>query len=409
MKDISKKLHEFIKKNFIKEDIPESRFSIQSEKFLSSILELIIEANQLLNSMQIDIQQIKYQGSIPRSYDYNYIPSSIRKEIDAIDKNAYVYRFKLHGKEYQVVFIYPINSKYTETMLLKRIHKVIMWLYIADHFASNKCSQQMNIFMYFTPLEKSLPISRKTIEQEHANTAFTTSCKTTTEINLFREEEWFKVFIHETFHNLGLDFSALNENLSRKQILSIFPVESQVNLFETYCEMWAEIMNIVFIVFLSTKEKEKKAGENLGKIPAMIRDISQHLYYERIFSLFQCIKVLHFFGLEYKELHEHSSKNHTARIHKFKEKRTNVLAYYILKAIYMFYLNDFIEWVIKHNRGSLDFTKDDKTIHSYGEFIQSRYKERGLLNSIAIMEEWFKKNNKCEVECTTMRMSLFEE
>ena len=404
MKPITKKLHEFIKTNFIKEGIPKSRFSNQSEKFLSSIIELMFEANHLLHSMKIDSQHIKYQDSIPKSYDYNYIPSSIRKTIDSMDKNAYVYRFTLHGKSYQVVFIYPIDSKYSEAMLLKRIHKVIMWLYIADHFASNKCSQQMNIFMYFTPLEKSLPISRKTIEQEHANTAFTTSCKTTTEINLFREEEWFKVFIHETFHNLGLDFSALNENLSRQQILSIFPVESQVNLFETYCEMWAEIMNVVFIVFLSTKDKE-----NLGKIPAMISDISQHLYYERIFSLFQCIKVLHFFGLDYQELHEHSSKNHKARIHKFKEKRTNVLAYYILKAIYMFYLNDFIEWVIHHNRGSLDFTKDNKTIHSYGEFIKTHHKERSLLDSIAIMEDWFQTNNKCEVECTTMRMSLFED
>ena len=409
MKPITKKLHEFIKKNFIKEGIPKSRFSNQSEKFLSSIIELMFEANHLLHSMTIDSQHIKDQDSIPKSYDYNYIPSAIRKEIDSMDKNAYVYRFILQGKSYQVVFIYPIDSKYTEAMLLKRLHKVIMWLYIGNHFASDKCSQQMNIFMYFTALDKSLPISRKTIEQEHANTAFTTSCKTTTEINLFREEEWFKVFIHETFHNLGLDFSALNDNLSRQQILSIFPVESEVNLFETYCEMWAEIMNIVFIIFLSTKDKEKKTGENLGKIPAMISEISQYLYYERIFSLFQCIKVLHFFGLEYKELYEHSSKNQVARGLKFKEKRTNVLAYYILKSIYMFYVNDFIEWTIHHNQGSLNFTKDDKTIHSYGEFIKTHHKERGLLDSIAIMEEWFQNNNKCEVECSTMRMSLFEE
>jgi hypothetical protein len=405
MKPISKTLLSFIKTNFFKTaKIPTPRFSTLSKKFIHSLFELMFEGHRLLSSIELSVQHIKSQESIPKSYDYNYIPSNIRSEIDRMDKNAYVYRFSLQSKEYQVVFIYPVDSIYSENLFIKRIHKVIMWLYVANNFASNKCSQKMNIFMYFTGLEKTLPISKKTISQEHANTAFTTSCKTTTEINLFREEEWFKVFIHETFHNLGLDFSGMNENLSRQQILSIFPVESQVNLFETYCEMWAEIMNVVFIVFFSSKDRE-----NLGKIPSFITKTEEHLHYEQVFSLFQCIKVLHFFGLDYRELYEDSRKNEVARDLKFKEKRTNVLAYYILKSIYMFYLNDFIEWCIQHNRSSLDFKKDEQTIHSYCNFIRSHHKEKGLLHSIDIMEDWFRTNNIYGIECTTMRMTLFED
>ena len=35
------------------------------------------------------------------------------------------------------------------------------------------------------------------------------------EIVIFRREEWFKVLIHETFHNYGLDFSDLIINSLR--------------------------------------------------------------------------------------------------------------------------------------------------------------------------------------------------
>jgi hypothetical protein len=98
-----------------------------------------------------------------------------------------------------------------------------MWLYVANHYASRECSQKMNIYIYFTDFKKVLPTSERMIHRENANTAFTTSCQTVTEINLYREEEWFKVLIHETFHNLGLDFSEVDDKSSRNAILKIFP------------------------------------------------------------------------------------------------------------------------------------------------------------------------------------------
>jgi hypothetical protein len=63
---------------------------------------------------------------------------------------------------------------------------------------------------------------------------------------LYRMEEWFKVFIHETFHCLGLDFSGMNVSNSNKQILQLFPGCSRdmdVRVYETYCEIWAETLD----------------------------------------------------------------------------------------------------------------------------------------------------------------------
>lgn len=405
-KEITTTLQSFIQSNFIKtHNFPFSRFSRNSANFITRMFELMIESFELLKTIDIKRQYIESHENIPKSYDHNYIPTSVLNAINSMKKAAYLYTFKLKDrqgkyKEYQVAFVYPTDKDYSETIFTDRIHKVIMWLYVANVFASHECSRKMNVFIYFTDLEKRLPTNNKMIGQEHANTAFTTSCKVTTEINIYREEEWFKVFIHETFHNLGLDFSSMIENLSKRCILSIFPVESDVNLFETYCETWAEVINIMFIVFLSNKNKE-----NLDK---MIHKTEQLLHIERVFSLFQCVKVLHFFGLSYNELHEKTEKNNVARSHKFKEKRTNVLSYYILKSIYMFYINDFIEWSILHNKESINFKKDPATVISYCDFIREHYKEKSLLRSISVIESWFQQNNKCNIECTTLRMTLFE-
>ena len=126
-------------------------------------------------------------------------------------------------------------------------------MYLACNYSPSKCSHKINIYLYFTHLKKYLPTSGYYIDQSHANTAFTTSCKTITEINIFRHEEWFKVLIHESFHCMGLDFSEYEQTKIDKHVLSIFPVNSDVRLFETYCEMWAEIINTLIISFVSYK------------------------------------------------------------------------------------------------------------------------------------------------------------
>jgi hypothetical protein len=427
MKEVTIKLKRFLKSKFLDNTnkknnkgartFPQFKFSENSKPFITDLFKRMNESQIMIGSMKMDTYHIKDHKLIPRSNDHDYLPECIKTEIDKMDKNAYTYRFHLLNKEYQVAFIYPINKNYTEHIFHQRIHKIMMWLYIANKFASPKCSQKMNIFIYFTDLKKKLPTQHKTIQPEHANTAYTTSCQTTTEINLFREEEWFKVLIHETFHNLGLDFSEMTENHSKNAVLSIFHVNSDVNLFETYCEMWAEIMNVLFIVYLTNNTKN---------MDTLIIKTENLLSYERIFSLFQCVKVLHFYGLTYNEIYENTSNNHISRTHKFREKDTNVLSYYIIKCILMFFTNEFIEWCMSNNKNSLDFYKTTDSIQSYCDLVQTYYKNPDFLNCISVIERWFKQKtntrffnhcnspnnkNKTRKQCdimNTMRMSVFE-
>jgi hypothetical protein len=262
-----------------------------------------------------------------------------------------------------------------------------------------------------TDLKKVLPNNTNIIKQENANTAFTTSCKKHTEINLFRKEEWFKVLIHESFHCTGLDFSELEHSVSNKKVLTIFPVNSDVRLFETYCEMWAEILNVMFISYNKTNTIEN-LNEDINKL---IVKMEKLLYYERLFSLFQCAKVLHFFGIKYNNLYEKDLTSMKLRAMKYKED-TNVLSYYIIKSIYMFYVNDFIEWCVENNNYngivSLNFNKNDETINSYIEFIKEHFLNSCYISSLAIFEEWFKNINEKSVSYeiyNTLRMCVHEE
>lgn len=408
MKEISNQLISFLDKHFNKKhSFKISRFSNESKKFLKEIFVLMLESKDYINNIKIKSEYI--ENHITKGENYDYIPINISNYIENIQQKSYFFSFHLNQKEFNITFIYPKNRKITAHVLNKNIHKIISWLYVATIFSSKKCSKIMNIYIYFTDLLKVLPLNKKLIDEEHVNTAFTTSCSNNTEINIFREEEWFKVLIHETFHNLGLDFSSYNNNIAKNELLSIFNIQSKIHFYETYCETWAEIINVMFINYSSTNQIENM--DNYFNI--LIDKTEKLLHYEKLFSLFQCVKLLHFFGLQYSDLYISSSLQSTKSInYKYKENNTNAFCYYILKSILMFYSNEFIELCIDVNHSSLNFDKSSHKIENniklFCNFIREHYNENEYLNYIHIFEKWFEKKNQCNDECSTIRMSLFE-
>jgi hypothetical protein len=198
-----------------------------------------------------------------------------------------------------------------------------MWLYILTEYANKECSKQITIYFYFTTHEKILPVSNIDILDEiHINTAFTTTCPSNSEIVIFRKEEWFKVLIHETFHNFGLDFSDINNDVCVQEIRDLFQVKSDVNLYESYAETWAEIINVSFCSFIKLKNK--------NSIDDFLHNFQEFMIYEMNYSYFQLIKVLDFMGIQYKDLCCNNSKSIMMKETLYKE-NTNVLAYYVIK------------------------------------------------------------------------------
>jgi hypothetical protein len=403
MKEITNLLNLFLDNNItpiIKDKFQKTRFSPRTRKIIETIFNQIHVGYHHAN---LKVETVN-STQPPKGVEFNYYPFEIKETIKTMDTTTYKCDFELNEHSISIYFVCPKHiSKKNALEYAKRIYT---WLFVAFHYSPKKCSQTMTIFLYFTNLTKKLPKRGEQIEEIHANTAFTTSCKPTTEIHLYREEEWFKVLIHETFHCLGLDFSEFNNTASQKKILSIFPVKSKVNLFETYCETWAELMNTIFIAYSHTTNRNNIDTDKLIKKTEML------LNQERIFSLFQNVKVLQFYGLNYKDLYEKTEMAHMKRLHRYKE-NTNVLSYYIIKSIFMFYINDFIEWCFHHNKSVLNFNKLpsvlNKNIEDYCKLIEDLHNKPEYNELVSLIEKWYDKpKNMKSIEMQTLRMTMLE-
>jgi hypothetical protein len=252
-----------------------------------------------------------------------------------------------------------------------------------------------------TSLGKQLPDTNKhVLNQNNVNTAFTWGCPVDSEIVIFRKEEWFKVFIHESFHSYGLDFSSMDITDSTKYILGIFKVSSKVNLFESYTELWAEIMNLLFCSFMSLKNKTN--------VNAMLNIFEQLINYERSFSFFQLVKTLHFMGLDYRDLYSTTNKGRMLREMLYKED-TNVLSYYIIKCVLLNNYQGFFAWCDKHNDGILQFKHTPENQIEFCRLVEKNYKTSSMLDGVYKAEKLFyDKNTKHRFILSNMRMTVAE-
>lgn len=397
IKQVSEQLQTFIKNNFKNNisDIPQ--LSDVSRDFLKLIYNEMHNADLALSST-FNPREIAYENS-NNAVLISAIPTQIYNEFNkkCTVKKSYV--FYTSKRMITVYFAFPCNNTINYTYLRNCMKKMFMWLFIAEKFAMSTCSKTMDIFIYMTDYEKKLPTDSRAIGKFNVNTAFTTPCKGSTEIHIFRREEWFKVFIHETFHSLGLDFSSMNENISSNEIYNIFPLKLDVRLFETYCETWAEMINLQFITYFGTKMKNDYSK--------MIVKLENMLKIEILFSLFQSAKVLYYYGMKYNDLYDSNSISKEMR-NKYRED-TNVLCYYIIKTILIYNTNDFIEWTIQNNRNSLEFRKTNSNVQHYCKLIKNLYKTTSYLKTMKVMEDWFIRNrNYTSLEFQNLRMSVYE-
>lgn len=354
--------------------LPELQLSHKSKQLLHKLWRELHDASLL--KPQVTKGNDAFSGNAEASYARrpvplsSLIPSPIQAWIKANPMTLQSYTLLVGGRTYNLHF-YTVNaSKKLNTYL----HKINTWLTVASKYADARCSNQVDVYLYLTPLKKVLPKSREQdISEEHANTAFTTSCAPKTEIVLFREEEWFKVFIHESFHNLGLDFSeTYGQTKGRQMLKSMFNIQSDFRLFEVYCEMWAELVNVLII-------------SNNTYINA--------IQLERKFAMFQAAKILDFYGLNYEDLFSNSDYNES----------TEVFCYYILKSLLMYNLNTFLEWVVDEQGGSLQFIKTNVE-RFIKKLIVPYYKQSNYINCMEQVQSYFDIPRSKAID-KTMRMS----
>ena len=188
-------------------------FKIDKQKFDSKSKNVIQDLFILMSEGQRKYEKIsgglnpQISDAFSKSNEIGYMSPENQNEIATMNGTQYRYDFTIGSNIFSVFFY---TNTLNELDIQKYIEWVYIWLYIAKTYAKTKCSHELKIYLYLTKLKKILPTNGGIIGQEHANTGYTMACKTDNEINIFREEEWFKVLIHESFHAFGLDFSELD-------------------------------------------------------------------------------------------------------------------------------------------------------------------------------------------------------
>jgi hypothetical protein len=361
----------FIKNKCLHEN--REKINIFTQKILLYLFQELIQAEKYVKSLTFfPIVEKITKMNIPGNL--HYVPVHIIRHIH--NKSSYYikYDFSLFNRKIIIHFVTETDNHLE--VYNNYIKRMLMWLYILNNQDQNKmCSRVLNIYVYFSTITKELPKKKNYIlDENNVNTAYTYACKEDNIIVIYRKEEWFKVFIHETFHSFGLDFASMNYSTSRECILGLFNVESEVNLFESYCEFWARIINSLFVSYFHCNKTKK---DFLIKSDFFI-------YLERIYSFFQMIKVLKYMNINYSDLFS------TIRSVKLKyREKTNILSYYIITNILIYNYQSFFSWCVKNNGRNqfMNFKKDTETQNKMCLFVREYYKRNNFLTNIICMEE----------------------
>jgi len=365
--------------------IPTEHLSELSHTLIDKIMYHIREGSNAYKKEKTFREHILQPDEFPKGPDFNYIVEDIRKDIERFSKIGKKYTFEIKERTFTIYAVYPYKERVTS---FKKIYhsldnaviKMYIWLYVLSHLAPVECSRELTVYWYAMGNKKKIP-EGGAMDERHANTGFTHACPIgSNAIYLFRYEEWFKVFIHETFHSFGLDFANMPEESSNREMFSIFPVYCDLRFYESYTETWAEIIYILFMSLI--KNGQKKRGTQKKRKGESFETMMEN---ERKFSIFQKVKILRHHHLSYRELCEGGFKY---------EEKTPVFSYYTLKSIFMYHYNDFIEWCIKKNKGTFAFKKTQLNIRMLIDFVRTKYKDPEYMKSVEEMENWFSKSRK---------------
>lgn len=357
------------------------------EKLNTASVELSAEKNDGCLRFQESVIDIHSQIPHPETFSEKFISREIKECIKNDSRKLLTFECKINKRDIRLFFVlFKHHSHYHNSSCYYKNYarRVFIWLQMIS--LKSSCIESLDIYVYLTPFKKQLPANNnEAIGTINANTGYTYRCEKKNEIVIYREEEWFKVFLHETLHAFGSDFEK-NDNdeyISMVNLRKIFslPQEINIQLSETYSEIWARIINVAFqTYFKDPPSLESRTAEQFKK------NFGFYLNLESIFSLYQCIKILDFMGINYQVLiddSEHSKK----MMHSFYRENTHVFAYYVLTSILLHSHDEFFSWCIKKNGPGLDIFKVKAKQHDFATLVASCYKKNDLLQKIVETEK----------------------
>ena len=359
------------------------------EKLNAASVELNTQKNAGCFKFQESAIDVQSQVPHPETFSDKYLSREMKECIKNNSKKVLTFNCKINQRDILLHFVLFKSHRCEESVSYYKTyaHRVFMWLHMVS--LKSKCVESLNIYIYLTPFKKELPENKsEVIGPVNANTGYTYRCEKKNEIVIYREEEWFKVLIHETMHTFGNDFDTEDgvddhdgdTTMAYMKKLFSLPQGVNIQLSETYSEIWARIMNVAFqTYFKNPPSLESRTAKQFKK------NFDFYLHLESVFSLYQCIKILDFMGVNYQHLVSDSEHSRNM-MRSFYRENTHVFAYYVLTSILLNNRDDFLSWCVKNNGSGLNMFKVKVTQAEFAALIASCYKKTDLLQKIVETE-----------------------
>lgn len=332
-----------------------------------------------------------------------YFPQDIVNFISNETEFKTTFEFKIR-KQHFTVSLYSHTSQLQDFNHFRKLEiycrMIYMWFHVIMLYKkqSIQCNEIVNIHIFLTPFKKELPQSNATVlGPNHVNSGFTTLCSNNnSSIVIFRQDEWFKVLCHETFHHFNLDFHNANMLHIQDEISKLFHIRSNYLLYESYCEFWATLWNAMFQSFSHTNISFDDFHK---KYFHLIED-------EKLFSCFQLAKVMHHNSLHYEDLIE----NKNTRLYK---EDSNVFAYYVIKSILLHNDDLCLKLLNSINKNILRFETTRDNVDILCKFIKNYYTDNHFIDKIRVFEkildniDYKKIPNSMKPLFSTLNMTLY--
>ena len=306
--------------------------------------------------------------NLPRpnnSDDSDFFPDEIRDHIMNEPGVAVAYNFRAGDRSATLHFVEFNQQPNQLDMLQMQAHarRVCALLHLVSlHANRNTCSSKLNVYIYLTDFEKRFPTQQGLpLDAEHANTGMSYHCVRTNDVIVYRREEWFKVLIHELFHAFGLSFIESDmprgvDAAMQAMLQKMYAISHPVRIYETYCEIWARILTVLFDCFADDDSNSNLKGTGTNSSNA-ITELQLHVFMDCAmeglkanarFARQQCAKLLRYADLSYAILATPTEENRAIVAEKYRE-NTNVFAYYFLTCVLLHSPDEFMGWCYKNN------------------------------------------------------------
>lgn len=310
--------------------------------------------------------------------DINYI-----KKIDNITNNKISYIIKSNiflsdrfnniiqkFTNYQTAVSYNNNKIYIFNDIddKNKINKIIDKIKLIINYLNNFVEiKGMKLYIILSDVKKNLINEKYLLNGDNINSGLCSY----EYIYIWREEELFKVLIHEMIHFFKLDKHEIAFKDYKNVLMILGNNNYNLNINETYTELLALIINSIIYTIIKCKDNRKQ-------------NFIENYKYEVINSYNNVVKVLKYYDINnFNELYTKNNFN----------QETNVFSYIIIKFLLMFYVEELnIFYKDKNNKIRIN----NKNINEYVNIIKKVLKNNKyieLINKNLNKENNFTKNN----------------